>query len=370
MIAAAAESADATSAYGVEGGSSSSSSAHPREKAFSAASPEPSLVTPLAASPTTEAAAERMIAAAAAESEDATLAFGVAGGSSSSSSAPPREKAAATVPVATAALGRPLLPPLPPFTTVPTGTTAEAVDCAPAVASTAASETASTAAVLAPSVPLVELAPASTSTSAGPPSGGTPSQRLMLRLQILDGSGEEVRSDIYVDTRDTVGDLKARQFHQEVARGWVPRCIFRGRVLPDTETLGSLPSGSLLQCYLHKAQAAPTTADLDPFESWLRFAAGGDSGRGPVCNKQQDVIFHALLAVGLAIAWHAYFSERRNFDHFGRFSLFLFSFMWVYVCLGDLLRPRTSDEPRPEPPSLVEGSGAASVGADRPDTPR
>eukprot|EP00747_Dinoflagellata_sp_TGD_P035754 gnl/TRDRNA2_/TRDRNA2_138056_c0_seq1.p1 gnl/TRDRNA2_/TRDRNA2_138056_c0~~gnl/TRDRNA2_/TRDRNA2_138056_c0_seq1.p1 ORF type:complete len:470 (+),score=76.20 gnl/TRDRNA2_/TRDRNA2_138056_c0_seq1:34-1410(+) len=164
---------------------------------------------------------------------------------------------------------------------------------------------------------------------------------LTLTLQIHDGSGAERRTEVHVSRECTIAELKRQHFTDELSRGCRLRCIFLGRHLADEELVAQMPSGSVLQCFLHKA---PTIARDHPFGARVRVSltTGGTVGTGypdPTLrhSKWQDLVFHSIFAVGLAAAWGIFFSDHLSFDSFGRFALRFFSLAWVAVCSADLL---------------------------------
>eukprot|EP00931_Biecheleriopsis_adriatica_P102585 TRINITY_DN77530_c0_g1_i1.p1 TRINITY_DN77530_c0_g1~~TRINITY_DN77530_c0_g1_i1.p1 ORF type:complete len:350 (+),score=53.41 TRINITY_DN77530_c0_g1_i1:98-1051(+) len=166
--------------------------------------------------------------------------------------------------------------------------------------------------------------------------------RLLLHLLILDGTGTERRAEVHVDIDDTVAQLKEGYLGVDVASGWRPRCVYRGRLLGDTEQLSQLPSGATLQCYL---QPSPNSGEngrgneVDPLlAAWARLAGVGRSSFPP--EKWQDVLFHSAFLLGLAVAWYAFIADPEAFDIFGRIALRFFSLAWVVAFSGDfLLKP-------------------------------
>lgn len=236
---------------------------------------------------------------------------------------------------------------------------------------------------------------------ASPPSGTVASAHdVALRLQILDGTGTERRVDVHFPSGATVADLKAREFREETARGWLPRCIYRGRALADEEQLSCLPPDSFLQCYLQRPQAraaisSVAAAEHEFFLAWTRMATSGQHGsQSTLGSKWQDLAFHAFIALCLSLAWGAYMTDSRSFDFFGRFALLFFSAVWAFVCFADFSRRRGSaatvaaasssaadrrrprhimsaSEPRQRRPPPAqraerEGRAAVEVGADAP----
>lgn len=81
-------------------------------------------------------------------------------------------------------------------------------------------------------------------------------QQLLLRLQILDGTGVERRSEVLCESEATVAQLKETHLSADIAGGWRPRCVYRGRLLGDSELLSQLPSGAYIQCYLQQSPGA------------------------------------------------------------------------------------------------------------------
>merc|ERR1711957_314085 len=86
----------------------------------------------------------------------------------------------------------------------------------------------------------------------------------------------------------------------------------------------------------------------------------------PTMSRFQDMTFHASAAAVLALGWGAYFSYPEAFDHFGRFSIALFSIMWGVVCSSDMFRhvgdsrpSRAADISRPGPPAGAASSPCA-----------
>eukprot|EP00933_Yihiella_yeosuensis_P025813 TRINITY_DN20009_c1_g1_i1.p1 TRINITY_DN20009_c1_g1~~TRINITY_DN20009_c1_g1_i1.p1 ORF type:complete len:217 (-),score=35.89 TRINITY_DN20009_c1_g1_i1:79-690(-) len=169
----------------------------------------------------------------------------------------------------------------------------------------------------------------------------TRSGQQLLRLQIVDSSGVESRSDVHIDSNITVGQLKALHLNSDVTGGRKPRCVFHGRLLGDSETLAQLPSGSFLQCYLPKV--GPNTAEVSEGSehdllllAWKRLAASSRSA--PFSGgKWQDYAFHSLFLLGLAVAWYFYQAEPEAFDVFGSFILRFFSLAWVLTFLIDFV---------------------------------
>mmetsp|Transcript_23209 Transcript_23209/g.38169 ORF Transcript_23209/g.38169 Transcript_23209/m.38169 type:complete len:289 (-) Transcript_23209:122-988(-) len=195
---------------------------------------------------------------------------------------------------------------------------------------------------------------------------------LVLRLHILDGTGSERKEDVPIDRTATLADLKARHFHTELARGWRLRCVFLGRLLSDADVLAELPSGSLLQCYLQPPPADTGGADTDPLPRWAwpqqsrHFSPGmlldaGTSGGSSSSNstgrgedlpalvapgaRWQDSAFHALICLGIALAWGAYFADPKSFDTFGQFVLHFFSVVWGVVFSADLIQHSENTTP-------------------------
>mmetsp|Transcript_63094 Transcript_63094/g.137107 ORF Transcript_63094/g.137107 Transcript_63094/m.137107 type:complete len:183 (+) Transcript_63094:45-593(+) len=158
-----------------------------------------------------------------------------------------------------------------------------------------------------------------------------------LRLQILDVAGIERRKDVHISRSASMADLKTRHLAEEIAQGWLPRCVFQGRALTDVESVGALPRGSFIQCYLQR----PQVREVEP-EFFLGWAVltGSRHGSPPLCSRRQDLAFHSAFAAALAVVWGAYFADAAPFDAFACFALRFFSVLWVAVCVLDFCWPR------------------------------
>merc|ERR1711915_229286 len=86
---------------------------------------------------------------------------------------------------------------------------------------------------------------------------------------------------------------------------------------------------------------------------WSRLMSGGGPARTPACPKWQDLIFHALCGICLAIAWSEYRVAPGIFDSFGCFALRFFSIAWLVVCSADVLRMQGT-------PSIAESRGTST----------
>ncbi|CAE7847389.1 unnamed protein product [Symbiodinium microadriaticum] len=168
----------------------------------------------------------------------------------------------------------------------------------------------------------------------------SPDGSRMLRLQIVDGTGQERRVDIHVDPTTTVAQLKDGNYlGVDFAVGWRLRCVFRGRLLSEMEPLGRLPSGAFLQCYLQRPSTVESAdgLELDPLlVAWARLAGVGRNTFPP--EKWQDVVFHCAFIIGLAVAWSAYLGSPDVFDGFGSLALRFLTISWVFcpmMCAGD-----------------------------------
>ncbi|CAE7367248.1 unnamed protein product [Symbiodinium necroappetens] len=177
----------------------------------------------------------------------------------------------------------------------------------------------------------------------------SPDGSRMLRLQIVDGTGQERRVDIHVDPTTTVAQLKDGNYlGVDFAVGWRLRCVFRGRLLSEMEPLGRLPSGAFLQCYLQRPSTVESAdgLELDPLlVAWARLAGVGRNSFPP--EKWQDVVFHCAFIIGLAVAWSAYLGSPDVFDGFGRLALRFLTISWASFL--DVLRPFRKNFILPQP---------------------
>jgi len=167
---------------------------------------------------------------------------------------------------------------------------------------------------------------------------------LLIRLQIVDGTGPERRADIHVERSATVGELKARHFRNELACGLRMRCVFLGRPLADSEPVAQLPSGAFLQCYLQTLPGASTAPEL--FLGWPQYADGRLAV--PSSSRWHDLAFHAVFVIGLASAWAARLANAEAFDNFTRFALNSLSLAWTVVCWHDFIRSHPCQPAEPE----------------------
>lgn len=188
-------------------------------------------------------------------------------------------------------------------------------------------------------------------------------QELRLRVQIVDSAGTERQAEVRIDRGSRVADLKVKLFHEELTQGWRSRCVYRGRLLGDSEPLSQLPNGSCLLCCMHRPLsegAEDPNRDL-LLAAWARLSGRGENEPG---TKWQDLIFHSAFAAGLALAWATYLSHPGAFDAFGRFVLRFFSLTWVVAFFADFLRsPAAGLTPGPSSLATVAAANAAAVTA-------
>eukprot|EP00928_Gymnodinium_smaydae_P031308 TRINITY_DN23017_c0_g1_i1.p1 TRINITY_DN23017_c0_g1~~TRINITY_DN23017_c0_g1_i1.p1 ORF type:complete len:374 (-),score=75.78 TRINITY_DN23017_c0_g1_i1:23-1144(-) len=240
---------------------------------------------------------------------------------------------------------------------------ASAAACAGVGASTGGGGTGESSAAAAAVAPAAKAA----ARGAGAPAN---SAIVTLKMQILDGSGLERRIIVRLPPTAVVGDIKRCVFAEEIARGWQPKLVSRGRALANGDSVSGLPTDAYLQCYLLRPQTntatpAPWTArgrlrnreeaEQDLFMSWAGLGSLELWTQEPSCAGEEDLAFHAFLALVFAVAWGAYFLDALSFDPFSRMALKLFSLAWAVVFVADLRRPgrprraqATTEQGRPD----------------------
>eukprot|EP00929_Paragymnodinium_shiwhaense_P017310 TRINITY_DN12641_c0_g1_i1.p1 TRINITY_DN12641_c0_g1~~TRINITY_DN12641_c0_g1_i1.p1 ORF type:complete len:623 (-),score=95.59 TRINITY_DN12641_c0_g1_i1:22-1890(-) len=199
----------------------------------------------------------------------------------------------------------------------------------------------------------------SSSSTAGPqpgtlPRAATPGGQTTraLRLQISDDTGASHVVNAQLLATDSVLDLKAKiqrgDFGTTIPASSV-RCLCRGKLLGDSESIGSLPDGSMVQCYFLRSQPPPATppatnptTENDFLQMWA-LSARGRSAQSPPSSKGQDAIFHSLFAFLLAASWTFWYRDEKDMDNFGRSALCFFSLLWLAVCVNDVLRSQGQD---------------------------
>eukprot|EP00811_Abedinium_folium_P034061 NODE_6976_length_1619_cov_14.077078.p1 GENE.NODE_6976_length_1619_cov_14.077078~~NODE_6976_length_1619_cov_14.077078.p1 ORF type:complete len:381 (-),score=101.14 NODE_6976_length_1619_cov_14.077078:387-1529(-) len=192
---------------------------------------------------------------------------------------------------------------------------------------------------------------AGTAASGGGAAASSPATgtgEILLKLLIIDSSGAERRTDVRMDRTTTVAELKVQHFAEEVGQGFRLRCVSLGRLLADSDTVGTLPNGSYLQCYLYRGPQAQGTGDAES-SPILTFLTASYGTRPTPNSRRCDLVFHTFFAAALAIVWAAYLNDPRPFDIFSRLALRFFSGTWVVVCVTDLVRG-CSAAPAAEPP--------------------
>lgn len=192
------------------------------------------------------------------------------------------------------------------------------------------------------------------SSSSRDDSPGPTGEAISLRLRVLDGAGGERQLEVRCVGGAAVRDLVNQVFASEISQGWSPLCFYWGRPLAPTEQLSRVPANSLVQVYMKRVEA-PVPEDQGNLNEWARLT-GVPLAPMPRFSKDQDMLFHGVLALAFSLAWGARFADVLPLDHFGRFALHFFSALWAVVCLLDFTW-------RPQAEAAAEAAAATPNGA-------